>query len=792
MKFPVLVSLLFSFFSASAFAQAPAPVSPKSTRAVQSLDAEWLFSRGDAPAAEQPMFDDANWRTVDVPHDWAIEGPFLKDEPVGRGGGYRPSGVSWYRKRFTLPPVPAGRRVFVEFDGVMANSEVWINGHRLGRRPFGYVSFGYELTGLLERGDDRPNTLAVRTDTTAQPDSRWYTGQGIYRHVRLVTTDAVRIAPSGLFVSTPQVSAERAVVRLSASVVNGSDQARDLSVHLAVLDPAGHEVGSANAPVRRVGIGETADFSTEVTVAQPQRWDLGAGRLYRAAVQVRSAATVLDEDATAFGIRDARFEPATGFWLNGKNLKLKGVALHHDGGAVGAAVPLRIWERRLENLRAIGVNAIRTAHNPPAPEFLDLCDRLGFLVMDELFDAWTVGKPNAEQGYNLHFPEWGHADARDTIRRDRNHPSIILYSAGNEIHDTPNAALAKNILAGLVGVIRAEDPTRSITQALFRPNVSHDYTNGLADMLDVIGTNYRDRELLEAHRLKPTRKIVGTEQDHLRETWLNARDHAEHSGQFLWAGIDYLGEADWPSVTSGAGLLDRTGALKPRAYERQSWWSDTPMVRIARSEAALAGSDPRRRPGFDRTSDWTPRNPASYKEAAIEVYSNCDEVELLLNDQSLGSKTKPADAAPRAWRVPYAPGTLRALGKNAGQVVATHELRTAGAPSKLTLSVDRARLTRDWDDVSFVTVTAVDAAGVPCPWAGDLVTFKLEGPGLLAAVDNGDRDDPAPFQATERKLFRGECVALIKTGTGVGQITVTASAPGLADATVVIEGIDRP
>ena len=763
-------------------------------RVVTSLDAEWLFARGETPNAERPMFDDANWRTLDVPHDWAIEGEPDKDAAVGRGGGYRPSGVSWYRKRFTLPATAATRRVFVEFDGVMANAEVWINGHRLGRRPFGYVSFGHELTGFVAFGDEKSKVLAVRTDTTAQPASRWYSGQGIYRHVRLVTTDAVRIAPQGFFVTTPQIAAERAVVNARVTVENRAARPRELAVRVTVFDPAGRVVGTTDTPARTLGVGESFTFAAEISVAQPQRWDLGQGRLYRAIAEVHAGAggATLDEDVASIGLRDARFDAATGFWLNGKNLKLKGVALHHDGGAVGAAVPLRVWERRLERLRELGVNAIRTAHNPPAPEFLDLCDRLGFLVMDELFDAWTEGKPHAEKGYNLYFSEWGDRDARDTIRRDRNHPSIILYSAGNEIHDTPNGPLARNILAGLVGAIHAEDPTRPITQALFRPNVSHDFDNGLADMLDVIGVNYRDNELLAAQRVKPTRKIVGTEQGHERTTWLAMRDHPSHSGQFLWAGIDYLGEADWPFITSSSGLLDRTGNFKPRAFERQSWWSEQPMVHIARPEAALANSDARQRPGFDRVSNWTPRDPASAKETPVDVYSNCDEVDLILNGKSLGAKPKPTDASPRIWKVTYEPGTLRAVGKIAGQVVATHELRTAGAPAKLVVTTDRAKVAHDWNDVSFVTVTAVDAKGVPCPWADALVSFKIDGPGVIAAVDNGDRGDSAPYQATERRLFQGECVALIKASAEAGAITVTASAPGLADSSVKIEAVAAP
>jgi beta-galactosidase len=761
-------------------------------RIIQPFDTGWMFRPGDAPGAEQPMFDDASWRPVDVPHDWSIEGVPVQDAAVERGGGYRPSGVSWYRKRFSLPAGFALRRVFVEFDGVMANSEVWINGNRLGRRPSGYVSFVYELTGFVKVGDGQSNLLAVKTDTTVQPASRWYTGQGIYRHVRLVVTAPARIEPWGLSVSTPTVETDRALVRAHARVTNGGESSRDLTVRITLLDPDGHAAGTSETLARPVRVGETVGFTQDISVAKPQRWDIAQGRLYRAVAQVWADGVLLDDELVAFGIRDTRFEPATGFWLNGRNVKIKGVCLHHDGGAVGAAVPIRVWERRLERLRTLGVNAIRTAHNPPAPDFLDLCDRMGMLVMDELFDAWTVGKPHAERGYNVHFTEWWEADARDTIRRDRNHPSVILYSTGNEIHDTPEPALAKSILAKIIGVIREQDPTRPITQALFRPNVSHDFDNGLADMLDVIGVNYRDDELVAAQRAKPGRRIIGTEQRHELATWLVARDNPQHAGQFLWTGVDYLGEADWPFVANSAGLLDRTDVPKPRAYQRQSWWSDQPTVHIARNEPGLADSDPRRDPGFDRTCDWTPRDPATYKEASVEVYSNCEEVELVLNGRSLGAKPLPADASPREWTTPFEPGTIRAIGRISGKIVASDELRTAGVPARLVVETDRDTIASHWDDIAHVTVTVVDEHGILCPWADDLVTFTLDGPGTLVAVDNGDRTSHDAFQTVRCRVFQGRCLAIVRANASSGRITLKASAPGLAGAAVTIGATPGP
>jgi beta-galactosidase len=454
-----------------------------------------------------------------------------------------------------------------------------------------------------------------------------------------------------------------------------------------------------------------------------------------------------------------------------------------------------VWERRLETLRALGVNAIRTAHNPVAAEFLDLCDRMGFLVMDEMFDCWTVAKNPYD--YHLYFREWSKTDTRDTVLRDRNHPSIVLYSTGNEIHDTPRAESAKGILSGLVDVFHQADPTRPVTQALFRPNVSHDYDDGLADMLDVVGQNYRENEILAAYSSKPSRKIIGTENQHGAEVWRALRDNPPYSGQFLWSGIDYLGESRrWPVISSPSGLLDRTGAIKPIGYQRQSWWSDKPMVRIVRRVAAqpIGPVDPGYEAAAQRLmrtlyADWTPANRAAHDEN-VEVYSNCEEVELFLNGKALGSKTLPADASPRDWRMPYEPGLIRAVGRNKGQEVAVDELRSAGAVARIVLASDRSKLATGWDEVAYVTATVVDDKGVPVPEQGKPLTsiqFAVSGPGALVAVDNGDIESVEPFRASERRVFDGRCIAIVRASAPGGRITLKASAPGLAEASIRIE-----
>ncbi|HEX6045362.1 MAG TPA: glycoside hydrolase family 2 TIM barrel-domain containing protein [Pyrinomonadaceae bacterium] len=767
-------------------------VSAQSRQKIQ-FDSDWRFSLGDHDAAEKTDFDDGKWRRLDLPHDWSIEGPFDQKNATGPAGAFLPAGVGWYRKTFTLPLTQARRRVFIEFDGVMANSDVWINGVHLGRRPNGYVSFRYELTNHLRFGQT-PNVIAVRVDNAGQPASRWYAGAGIYRHVRLTITDPVHLDHWGTFVTTPEVSAGKATVSVRSTVVNQSEAAHDVRLQITVLGPDGRTVQSVTT--KPVSANSTTPFSQLLTVTNPQRWDLDHPAMYQLTVKVIVGGSVVDEETVPFGIREFRFDAATGFWLNGRNSKIKGVCLHHDGGAFGAAVPLRVWERRLELLKQLGVNAIRTAHNPPAPEFLDLTDRMGFLVMDEMFDSWTIAKNPYD--YHLYFNEWSKVDTRDIVRRDRNHPSVIVYSAGNEIKDTPKAELAKTILSGLVDVFHEHDPTRPVSQGLFRPNVSRDYDNGLADILDVVGQNYRENEILAAHRQKPTRKILGTENTHDRNAWLALRDNAPYAGQFLWSGIDYLGEARaWPGIGFPFGLLDRTGNPRPRAFERQSWWSGEPMVHITRRVAPspLAPTDPGYEPDPRRIqvlfSDWTPKNLDAHEET-VEVYSNCDEVELVLNGKSLGAKTLPTDASPRVWSVRFEPGTLLAVAKSGGRVVTRNELRTAGAPARILLTADRTRVAPVWDDVVHITAKIVDKNGVLVPTANSLVSFAARGPGVVAAVDNGDNSSHESFQASQRRAYQGLSLAVIKAKASRGRITITASSPGLASGSVTITAVTHP
>ena len=800
-----------------------------STRQVELFTSGWRFLQSDALGAQEPSFDDSSWQVVTLPHDWAIAGPISEKNPTGPAGGFFPAGIGWYRKTFVVPASVATRRTFIVFDGVMANSDVWINGELLGHRPYGYVSFYYDLTNHLHYGGS--NTIAVRVDDSRQPASRWYADAGINRQVRLVTTSSTHIEPWGTFVTTPSVSATSASIHVISTVTNQSTTPSTVRLRVTLYAPGGRLVKAFSSAPRTLAARAHTDLQAVTTIANPDRWDLDHPVLYTLHVVVLDHNQPIDDEVVPFGIREFHFDPDKGFFLNGRHHKIYGVALHTDAGALGTAVPLAAWKRRLIALRALGVNAIRTAHNPPAPEFLDLADRMGFLVMEEMFDCWTVGKNPYD--YHLYFREWALRDTTDAVRRDRNHPSIILWSAGNEIHDTPHPEIAIPILKALVATFHQNDPTRPVTMALFRPNASHDYQDGLADLLDVIGQNYREQEILAAHAQNPSRKIIGTENTHDRNQWVAMRDHPEYSGQFLWTGIDYLGEGGhWPVIGSGSGLLLTTSLPRARAFERQSWWVDptaAPMVRIARrvEQARYAPIDPgyaspasttqtAARPGklpFDPTTrfrpalllDWTPKDLSPHPEN-VEVYTNAGEVELFLNGRSLGIQQRHADASPITYQVTYQPGTLTAVARIAGKQVATDELRTAGKPARLVLStgLNRAGLTNtwkptsapvlspDWNDVAYITATLLDANGVVVPESATMVHFNITGPGELVAVDNGNMLDHDPFHASTRKLYLGNAVAIVRATKATGRITVTATSDGLPSASLTLSAETTP
>ncbi|GAA3750412.1 glycoside hydrolase family 2 TIM barrel-domain containing protein [Terriglobus aquaticus] len=753
-----------------------------SARAI-TFDGDWRFQRGDQDGAEQPGYTDAAWQTVATPHDWAIAGPFDAANPSRGQGAFAPMGVGWYRKHFSLP-LGCGTHAVVQFDGVMANSTVWINGHQLGHRPSGYSSFRYDMTEWLHKDAGADNVIAVRADNAQQPSSRFYQGAGIYRHVHLFVLPAMHITGWSTVVRTTALSADSATLTVEAGTHNEADRPVVARARITLLDPDGRVAAQAFAgDSTPVPVGGSPVLSATLTVAHPQRWDLAHPALYRARFDLLDGDRVIQMEEVPFGIRDAHFEAATGFWLNGRNLKIKGVALHSDVGALGVAAPLSLWEHRLRAMQSMGVNAIRTAHNVVAPEFLDLCDRLGLLVLDEYFDVWTVAKNPFD--YHLYFRDWYLRDTRDGVRRDRNHPSIIAWSAGNEIHDTPHPEIALPILKSLVEEYHRADPTRPVTQALFRPNVSHDYQDGLADLLDVVGQNYRPNEILAAHADKPSRKILGTENIHDRATWLAVRDNPPYSGMFVWAGTDYLGESRrWPLIGDSEGLFDRTDWPKPDALEHESWWAEHPVVHVVRRIAPqpLAPTDPgyeaeQYRPRQVVFADWSPRDRSPHTEA-VEVYSNCASVSLLLNGKMLETpKPLPADAAPRTWSVPFAPGTLTARCVDTAGTLDT--LRTANVPARLRLTLETPPPGTGFDQVAIVRVTVVDRNGTPVPEAALPLHFSVEGAATLLATDNADNVYSGPFPQPDRATLDGRAVAFVRRSAATGRARLLVQASGL-------------
>lgn len=760
-----------------------------------------------------PTFDDRAWRTVDLPHDWSAEGPFSAANPSGNG--YAPGGIAWYRKHFTIAPTWAGKIPTLEFDGVYDHSEVWINGHLVCSRAYGYSSFECPLAPYARIGSGE-NVIAVRVDHSREADSRWYTGSGIYRHVRLRLTNPIHIAPWGTFVTTPQVTTDSAVVHVETTIENATNQPHALALESMVMlggDTAGDATTSITVPA-----GGRQVFSQDLTVARPKRWQLDSPTLYSLHQFVRSdSVDVVDQLETDFGIRSIRFDAAQGFFLNEQPLKIKGVCVHHDAGSLGAAVPTAVWERRLRALKAIGVNAIRTSHNPPAPEFLDLADRLGFLVKDEAFDeftpaknkwvaGWNAGVPS-RLGYAEDFRDWAVTDVSDMVRRDRNHPSVVAWSIGNEV-DYPNDPFSHQALGRsyrpdnppaenlvtlgrpLVDAIKALDRTRPVTAAL--ASVAMSDAVGFADLFDIVGYNYQESRYAADHAQHPARVMFGSENNHQYANWAIVRDNPYVAGQFLWTGIDYLGEAGaFPNRANGAGLLDLCGFKKPAAWFRQSLWSDAPMVYAAASLVSPAGTPaagPRRAAPLQEHWNW----PAG-STVSVSVYTNADDVSLSLNGRAIGTRAR-ADAVEGVlqWEVPFEPGILRASARAKGQPVAEFALTTAGAPVRVELVPDSTRVFADELGVLHLEYRVVDGNGVRVPTANPEVTFEVQGPVRVLGIGTGDLSDTTSPTNLTHRAYQGHGLAILQSTGAAGPITVRATSPGLAPATVSITAISRP
>jgi beta-galactosidase len=797
----------------------------ESARTYLDFDLDWLFSRGDFSSSAMPAFDDSGWRKLNLPHDWSIEGPF--DASLGSATGYAPGGIAWYRKHFKLDSAYKGNSVIVEFDGVYNNAEVWINGQFVGRRPYGYSSFHLDLTPYLKFDKKDENVLAVRVDHTRLPDSRWYTGSGIYRHVRLRINDKLHIGHWGVFVTTPQIKfvttpqikgdvatpqikAEVATVRIETTVENDSGNKKGFSLQSEIVGPDGRFVDSRPSS-GTVDNDSKQTIVRQFSIDQPKLWSLDSPLMYAVNTSLKVGSKVIDETSTPFGIRSAKFDPDKGFLLNGKSLKIKGVCIHHDAGCLGAAVPEKVLERRLHLLLDLGVNAIRTSHNPPAPELLDMCDRLGLLVMDEALDEFTPGKNKWVTGYNEGLPgrfgyseffdQWADTDVQDMVLRDRNHPCIIMWSIGNEIDyandpfshpvlgkeykpENPPAQAMVKCARPLIDAVKKLDPTRPVTMAL--ANVAMSDAVGLCDLLDIVGYNYQEQRYADDHKKDSRRVIFGGENHPTYGDWLAVRDNQYISGQFLWTGIDYLGEAGrWPYRAAGFGLLDLCGYKKPLGWFRQSLWTDKPMVYIC---AATSGG--RRNPRMKEEEHW---NWSKDQTVAVHCYSNCPEVQLTLNDKPLGiKKLTEATEGALVWQVPFEPGVLKAVGRKDGKTICEFALKTAGPAVKIELSPDVTALQADGKDVCHLTFQITDAKGVRVPDAANELKFEINGPGAIIGIGNGDLANLEDCKAPVHKAYQGCGLAIIQSKTAPGKITVKVSSPGLESATSTLTGKEMP
>ena len=795
-----------------------------------SFNEGWKFYKGNAVGAEKEFFDDSSWRELDLPHDWAIEGPFDSTFNA-RSGGLPFHGVGWYRKTFNIPSHAKGKNVELHFDGAMYNSKVWINGNLVGERPNGYIGFSVDLTKHLNYGSK--NTVSVQL-SPEDFSSRWYPGAGIYRNTWLEINNNIHVAKWGTFITTPEVNSNSAKISIQTEIQNRTFESSNVILKTTILDPNNFEVASISSIVST----KANDIVTETQntiIDFPMIWDLDYPNLYVAKSEILVDNKLLDSYITNFGIRTIEYDSSFGFKLNGKKTRFKGVCMHHDLGPLGAAVNKRATERQLEIMQQMGANAIRTSHNPPSPEQVQLCDEMGLLMQVEAFDVWEM--PKVENDYSKYFKQWHERDLRDMIRAFRNSPSIVMWSIGNEIMEQGHKSKGKEIAEKLVSICKDEDNTRPVTAGFnYYPAP---IKNGLAQALDLVGWNYKPRKYEEVIKKNPNWIIYGSETSSTvssRGTYhLPLEKYVKHNsleitsydfigppwayppdiefeeldklpnnlGEFVWTGFDYLGEptpfggkdnstngywnGDWPARSSYFGAVDLCGFPKDRYYLYQSQWISEPMVHLL--------------------PHW---NWSGKEGEIIPVfsYSNAEEVELFVNNISYGKKRMGIEKTPipinfidweggryqgnymspyrLMWEVPYQAGELKVVAYEDDLAVSKKIINTASEPIRIELTADRDKLLADGKDISFISVRVVDKDGNLCPRADNLIEFDVSELGIIEAVGNGDPATTAPFKSNQRRAFNGMCMLIVKTTKNIGEINITAQSKGLESAKITL------
>ncbi len=806
------------------------PQPEQSPRERLNFDNDWKFCLTDGEGIETTDYDDTAWRSLNLPHDWAIEGDFSKDNPSGYAGGALPGGIGWYRKTFDIDSTDLadGRRIYLDFDGIYMLSNVLVNGVSTGVRPYGYISFRRDITSLLKVGK---NVVAVRVDNSEQPNSRWYSGCGIYRHVWMIKTQPIHVDLWGTYVTTPTITDNSAIINVATRVRNTTEQPADVTVKQYIIDDKGICV-AYNEGVMSINPDTTTEESISLTLNNPKRWSVETPYLYTVRTQIEQEGNIIDSYDTPLGVRTFRFDAKEGFFLNEKPVKIKGVCMHHDLGCLGAAVNTRAIERQLEILKEMGCNAYRCSHNPPAPEVLDLCDRMGFIVMDEALDMWS--RPKTQYDYARFFKEWHERDLTDLVMRDRNHPSIIMWSIGNEVreqwtHEASDilsledanmplnlmkdaSALAQQgdtmstnslITRRLCEIVKRLDP-RPITTGNDEPNPSNHLFR--AGTLDIIGYNYHVDWFDSVPGWFPDKPFIATESasalmtrgyyeqpsdsfmprpvrwdipyiddsyscssyDHVHAPWgctheKNWRMVSERkyvSGTFIWTGFDYIGEPTpytFPARSSYFGIVDLAGFPKDIYYMYKSEWSNDTVLHLF--------------PHWNHTPGQT-----------VDMwcyYNNADEVELWINGQSQGVRSKEDGVFHVMWRVTFTPGEVRVVSRRNGEEVASKTIYTAGEPAQIRLTPDRTKLTADGSDLSFITVEILDKDGNLCPWADNNITFDISGNAFIAGVDNGSPYSMERFKDNHRRAFYGKCLVVLQNDGTAGTATLTATCEGL-------------
>ena len=800
-------------------------------RSVENIDLEWRFHLGDVDGASQPGYDDSGWRRLDLPHDWAVEGDFSQANPSGVTGGALPGGVGWYRKTFIIDAADEGKRVSVLFEGSYMNTEVFVNGRPLGVRPYGYVSFGYDITPYIKWGGE--NVVAVRVDNSEQPNSRWYSGCGIYRSVYLVKTAPLHIARWGTYAYSV-VTGGNADLNVETTVENDTEKDAGIEIGLKLLDAGGETVAAVKYPAVAEAEKQTMS-STMLSVGNPHLWDTASPYLYRLVTDIYHSGNVIDSDTVRIGFRTIAFDAEKGFFLNGRNMKINGVCLHHDHGCLGAAFNRRAMQRQLQMMKDMGCNAIRCSHNPPSPEMLDLCDEMGLLVMDEAFDMWR--KKKTAHDYARYFDEWHERDLRDFVMRDRNHPSVFMWSIGNEIleqwpdadagslsaedanlilnkgHELGSAdgMSANSLLAlHLAGIVRGLDSTRPVTAGCNEPSVNNHVLKSGA--LDVVGYNYHNGNVASVPENFPGMPFLITESnsalatrgyyrmpsdttfvwpywdkpfsdpsfscssyDNCHVPWGSTSEETFSivsgndfvSGQFVWTGFDYLGE---PSPYGWPARSSYFGLVDLAGIPKDSYY----LFQSEWSDTSVLHLFPH--------WNWT-----SGQDVDMWCYYNdADSVELVVNGKSAGFSKKTGSRRHAEWRVRYEPGMVEAVAWKDGKAVRRKTIRTAGSPAQVRLTPDRREIAADGRDLSYVTVEILDKDGNLCPNADNLVKFEVEGSGFIAGVDNGSQTSMERFKDNKRKAFYGKCMLVVQNNGKAGRISVRAVAEGLKEAEAVI------